>query len=81
LTNDSTQTASIPLDSNDPLLTEAEAAKAFPPRGISKRTLVRYREDKKIAYVRIAGRIYYKTSDIVACVNALRVDPRELKAS
>jgi hypothetical protein len=85
LTNDSTATAStlpsLDLDSDDPLLSEAEAAKAFPPRGISKRTLVRYRDDGKIAFVRIAGRIYYKTSDIRDCVDALRVVPRALRAS
>src|SRR4029077_6766395 len=86
LTNDpittaSTLTTPLDLDSDDPLLTEAEAAKAFPPRGISKRTLVRYRDDGKIAFVRIAGRIYYKTSDIRDCVNALRVVPRALRAS
>lgn len=66
-----------PIDADDPLLTEAEAARVFPPRGIAKRTLIRYRADRKIAYVRIAGRIYYRTSDIRDCIELFRVAPKQ----
>jgi hypothetical protein len=64
------------LDVADPLVPERDAVRLFPSGAISVRTMQRLRRAKKIGYVTIGRRIYYRYSDLQRYIDARRVQPR-----
>ncbi|MBV9494565.1 MAG: helix-turn-helix domain-containing protein [Acidobacteria bacterium] len=62
----------ISFEQEEKLINEATAAKMIPPKGVSARTMARYRSAGLIAYFRISGRVFYKVADIEAFVSSLR---------
>jgi hypothetical protein len=64
------------LDVGDPLVAERDAVRLFPLGAISVRTMQRLRRAKKIGYITIGRRIYYRYSDLQRYIDARRVQPR-----
>jgi hypothetical protein len=56
----------------DELVGEADAARLIPPRGVSVRTMSRYRSAGLVAFFRISGQIFYRRADLQAFVDSLR---------
>jgi len=64
------------LDVGDPLVSERDAVRLFPSGAISVRTMQRLRQAKKIGYITIGRRIFYRYSDLQRYIDSHRVQPR-----
>jgi hypothetical protein len=60
----------------DELVGEADAARLIPPRGVSVRTMARYRSTGLVAFFRIRGQIFYRRADLQAFINSMRTPAR-----
>jgi len=60
----------------DELVGEADAARLIPPRGVSVRTMSRYRSAGLVAFFRIRGQIFYRRADLQAFIDSMRTPAR-----
>lgn len=68
-------------DDPDELVGEADAARLIPPRGVSVRTMSRYRSAGLVAFFRIRGRIFYRRADLQAFVDSMRTPASRYETS
>lgn len=64
------------LDVGDPLVAERDAILLFPAGAMSLRTMQRLRLARRIGYVVIGRRIYYRYSDLQRYIENHRIHPR-----
>jgi len=63
-----------PLDADNPMITEEEAALLL---GVSERSMRRLRSRRKVSYFRVLRRIMYRHSDLQDFLSKYRVVARE----